>query len=60
MQADALQVAAVAVVAIAWVAADGYARRMRRQLKRSRAVRREPPEEPRELLDANALSASDD
>lgn len=60
MHAEALQVAAVVAAAIVWLVADGFSRRMRRQAKRYRAQRGESSEERRELMDANALSASDD
>jgi predicted Co/Zn/Cd cation transporter (cation efflux family) len=60
MHAEVFQIAAVAVVVVAWYAADSYSRRMRRAAKRSRAARVMQDDERAELIDADALSASDD
>jgi hypothetical protein len=59
VSADVAQVAAVAVLAAAWFAADGYSRRLRR---RTVQVHRRPVQRftEREVVDASALSASDD
>ena len=57
---EAFQVAAVAVVVIAWCSADGYSRRMRRKARRYRIEQIESQEQSQELLDAQAPSASDD
>jgi predicted Co/Zn/Cd cation transporter (cation efflux family) len=60
VQGEIVQVAAVAVVAAVWFAADGYSRRMRRQANRSRVHQVRTVVERGEVIDAHALSASDD
>jgi len=61
VDAGVLQVAAVVVLVVVWFVADGFARTKRRQsTKRARSVRVRPVVERSEVLDGNALSASDD
>jgi hypothetical protein len=60
VQGEVVQVAAVAVLAAAWFGADAYSRKMRRQANRSRLHHVPSSFERGEVIDANALSASDD